>query len=513
MENEMEEKFEDWRGKETIPGKHGGIRPASIACVVEMLHMMVSITIGNNMVLYFMKAMHYSSAEAANMVTNFIGTSYILTLFGGFVADSFLTRSTTFIIFCFIEIMGLFVLTFQAHNPSLQPDGNKSPSTLQSTVLYTGVYAIAIGSGGTRPSLLAHGGDQFDSRHQSLISKFFNWYYFSICFGWLMAVTIMAWIKDIFNISILLLAIALCIFAAGLQLYRLKLPSGSPLTRIANVFISAARNLNGSILDVEMMQSLTSTDNNNNNIHHNKLKFLDKALLNKNISATQVEETRTFLGLLPIFGSTIAMNCCVAQLLTFTVQQGMTMDRKISPSFEIPVSSLSVISIIFILTLIPLYELFSQRINKTSSFALKRIGLGLALSSVSMAVAAIVEAKRKYQAVHNDFKISVFWLLFQYLMLNVSDIVTLGGMQEFFYREAPASMRSISIALGWCSTGMGFFLSSLLVEVTNAITGRLAHQWLGGEDLNKSRLELFYVLLCVVNTLNILNYVFWAKKY
>lgn len=32
MENEMEEKFEDWRGREAIPGKHGGIRAASIAC-------------------------------------------------------------------------------------------------------------------------------------------------------------------------------------------------------------------------------------------------------------------------------------------------------------------------------------------------------------------------------------------------------------------------------------------------------------------------------------------------
>lgn len=207
------------------------------------------------------------------------------------------------------------------------------------------------------------------------------------------------------------------------------------------------------------------------------------------------------------------MNCCVAQLLTFTVQQGMTMNRKISYSFEIPVPSLNVISIIFILSFIPLYELFSQNTNKTSSFSLKRIGLGLALSSVSMAVAAIVEANRKHEAVHNDFRISIFWLVFQYLMLSFSDIVTLGGMQEFFYREAPASMRSMSIALGWCSIAMGFFLSSFLVEVTNAVTGKFGHQWLGGEDLNESRLELFYVLLCVLNSLNLLNYIFWAKKY
>ncbi|EOA34799.1 hypothetical protein CARUB_v10022376mg [Capsella rubella] len=414
MENEMEEKFENWRGRETIPDKHGGIRAASIICVVELMEVMVSIAIGNN--------------------------------------------------------MGLIVLSFQAHNPNLQPEGDNTPSTLQSTVLSTGVYAIAFGTGGTRPSLLAHGGDQFDSRHQRLISKFFNWYYFSICSGWLMAVTVMAWIKDIFDISVVVLAIALCIFLAGLPFYRLKRPSGSPFTRIANVFVSAARYRNNSVLDVEMMQSLTSTDNNID--HHNKC--LDQALLNKNISTTQVEETRTFLGLLPIFLSNIVMNTYAS---------------------------------------IPLYELLGKSANRTSSFALKRIGLGLTLSSISMAVAAIVEANRKHEAVQNNFIISVFWLLFQYIMLSFSDISTLGGMQEFFYREAPTSMKSMSVALGWCSIAIGFFFSSFLVEITNAVTGKLGHQWLGGEDLNKSKVDMFYVLLCVLNTLNLLNYIFWAKKY
>ncbi|KAL1194261.1 Protein NRT1/ PTR FAMILY 4.1 [Cardamine amara subsp. amara] len=279
---------------------------------------------------------------------------------------------------------------------------------------------------------------------------------------------------------------------------------------MVNVLVSAARNRNRFVTDAEITPSHNSTDKS---IHYNKFKFLNKAKLNNKISSTQIEETRTFLALQPIFASTIIMNCCVAQLATFSVQQGMAMNKKISPSFEIPVASLNAIPLFCMVSSLALYELFGEMIlsnnnERSSSFNLKRIGSGLAFSSVSMAVAAIVEIKRKHEAVHNNIKISVFWLEIQYVLLSFSDMLTLGGMLEFFYREAPASMRSIGTALGWCSTAMGFFLSSVLVDVINAVTG-----WLRKEDINESRLELFYVVLCVLNTLNLFNYIFWAKRY
>ncbi|KAG7583330.1 Proton-dependent oligopeptide transporter family [Arabidopsis suecica] len=514
MQVEIEEKFEDWRGKEAISGKHGGIKAAFIACVVETMENMVFLAYSTNFMMYFTKSMNYSSPKAATMVTNFIGTSFLLTIFGGFVADSFLTRFAAFVLFGFIELLGLVLLTLQAHITKLQPQGGKKPSTLQSTVLFTGLYAIAIGVGGVKGSLPAHGGDQIGTRNQRLISGFFNWYFFSVCLGGFLAVTFMVWIEEnkgwstSFNISTAVLASAIFIFVVGCPMYRFKRPAGSPLTRIVNVFVSATRNRNRFVTDAEVTQNHNSTDKS---IHHNKFKFLNKAKLNNKISATQVEETRTFLALLPIFASTIVMNCCVAQMGTFSVQQGMVTNRKLSRSFEIPVASLNAIPLLCMLSSLALFELFGKRIlsnsERSSSFNLKRIGSGLALTSISMAVAAIVEVKRKHEAVHNNIEISVFWLELQFVLLSFSDMLTVGGMLEFFFRESPASMRSMSTALGWCSTAMGFFLSSVLVEVVNGITG-----WLR-DDLNESRLELFYVVLCVLNTLNLFNYIFWAKRY
>lgn len=249
-------------------------------------------------------------------------------------------------------------------------------------------------------------------------------------------------------------------------------------------------------------------------------RFLDRALMDENISENDVEEARTFIGLLPIFASTIFMSCCLAQLQTLSVVQGNLMNRKLGHNFTIPAQSLTVIPLTIMLSFIPLYEhvvkMFGNRVSsKFNVFKpLKRIGLGLMLASVAMAIAAGVEDKRRRVATSDSHKIiSVFWLGWQYLLLGVSDMLTLGGMLEFFYSEAPASMRSISTSLSWVSTSMGSFLSSVLVSIANSVSGRYGKEWLGGNDLNHNRLDLFYTLLCVLNFINFFNYVFWAKRY
>ncbi|EEF28881.1 nitrate transporter, putative, partial [Ricinus communis] len=202
---------------------------------------LVFLSNATNFVAYFIKSMHYPTAEAANMVTNFLGTSFLLTIFGGFICDSFFTRFETFIIFCAIELLGLILLTFQALYHPLQPEINRRPSLYQAAILYTGLYAIAIGVGGVKASLPAHGADQLDRGNQRSLSAFFNWFFFSLCTGGLIASTVMIWIEEnrgwnwSFLISIVALSIALCIFAIGFPIYRYKHPKGSAITRIFKV--------------------------------------------------------------------------------------------------------------------------------------------------------------------------------------------------------------------------------------------------------------------------------------
>ncbi|CAJ2670013.1 unnamed protein product [Trifolium pratense] len=526
LSNIESEEYIDYHGKRADTRKHGGLRPAAIACVVEMLLSLITSCNGVTLVDYFLKSMHYSVAESSNMVTNFLGTAFLLSIFWGFISDSYLTRFTVFVISGILQLMGLLMLTYQAQNPNLQPPENQTPSFIEAIFLYIGLYAIAIGVGGVRATLPAHGGDQLDENNKSLISSYFSWYFFCLCIGGLLSTSVMVPIEQKygwstnFMIMVFVMSLALCTFVAGFPLYRYKIPSGSPLTRIIQVmyifvFVASVRNTTVSTvgsLNHDVTEHLLEREQS-----RDKFKFLNKALMDSNISVSQVKETKTFLGLLPIFVTTIMMNCCVAQILTFSVQQGNLMNKKLY-NLTIPTQSIAVIPILISLIFIILFEQF-KKINKHKdttnikfSKPLFRIGLGLALVSISMFVASIIESMR-LEAFKNGKTLHVFWLTFQYILLGIGDTLTLGGMLEFFYSEAPESMRSICTSLSWCSSSMGLFLSSLLVSLSNAISGKFGMQWFGGKDLNHSRLDLFYALLCVINVLNFMLYVYFAKRY
>lgn len=65
-----------------------------------------------NLVTYLGGTMHVASAEAANMVTDFMGTSFLLSLLGGFLADSFLGRYLTIAIFALLQSLVSLRLLF-----------------------------------------------------------------------------------------------------------------------------------------------------------------------------------------------------------------------------------------------------------------------------------------------------------------------------------------------------------------------------------------------------------------
>ncbi|KAF6155736.1 hypothetical protein GIB67_007173 [Kingdonia uniflora] len=567
------EGYVNWRNKPAMRGRHGGMLAASFALgeynfspVVEILENLAFLANASNLVLYLSKYMNLTPAKSANTVTNFMGTAFLLALLGGFLSDVFFTAYHIYLMSAVIEFLGLLMLTLQARLPSLKP-ATCNPGTVSSmcedvsggkaAFLYFGLYLIALGVGGIKGSLPAHGAEQFNEKTlqgRKQRSTFFNYFVFCLSAGALIAVTLVVWIEDNkgwewgFGISTAAILLSIPVFLTGSATYRNKIPTGSPLTIITKVLIAAALSIcitkspSNAVASVATSPSYPSKPEEEeeeeekteteSSIPTNDLKFLNRAVLTKHMhpllecTIEQVEEVKIVCKIFPIFACTIMLNCCLAQLSTFSVEQAATMNTKVG-HMKIPPASLPVFPVLFIMILAPIYDHFiipfARKVRKTEMGIshLQRIGVGLILSIIAMAVAAFVETKRKSVASYSgllDSKeplpITFFWIGIQYLFLGSADLFTLAGLMEFFFTEAPASMRSLAMALSWASLAMGYYLSSVLVSIVNSVTGSHSHTpWLSGSSLNHYHLEWFYTLMCVLSGLNFLHYIFWASRY
>ena len=229
---------------------------------------------------------------------------------------------------------------------------------------------------------------------------------------------------------------------------------------------------------------------------------------------TQVEEFKSFIRVLPVWASTIALAVSFAQQSTFFVSQANITNRSLGRNFKIPAGSVSVFSTINALIVVPIYEkLVVPFLRKRTGHprgitSLQRMGVGLFISIFAMASAALVEKKRR-DHYPQPFSMSVFWLFPQYFLMGSAEVFAYVGQLEFFYDEATDGTRSISSALFLCEFGIGSWLSTVLVKITEAVTGGQDKGWLRN-DLNKSRLDYFFWILTGINVLNFLVYVFVA---
>lgn len=66
--------------------------------------MMAVAAVGNNLITYVFNDMHFPLSKSANVVTNFIGTVFLLSLVGGFLSDSYLGSFWTMLVFGFVEL-------------------------------------------------------------------------------------------------------------------------------------------------------------------------------------------------------------------------------------------------------------------------------------------------------------------------------------------------------------------------------------------------------------------------
>ncbi|CAN1162760.1 Protein NRT1/ PTR FAMILY 5.8 [Linum perenne] len=475
--------------------------------------------VASNLVTYLTDVVDMSNSAAAKTVNNWCGLTSMLPLLVASLSESYWGRCSTILASCFLYILGLVALTSTA-----MAWGKYPSSSMSYTFLFGSLCLISLGQGGYNPSLQAFGAEQLETgeeddddelRKPNLKSLFFQWWYFGVCAGSLMGVMVMSYIQDNigwvlgFAIPTLAMVASLALFCVGGTIYRIKLS--------AERSEAAELELQEKPLCISKLGK-TATD------------MQQQQQPSKIKTSNLVRNSKTVLRLLPIWAMLLTFAVIFQQPATFFTKQGMTMERTIgkntsSKKFIIPPATLQssiTISIILLMplydkTLIPLSRILTR--NEKGITVMQRMGIGMFLSIIAMVIAALVETKRLQISREtvgketDDVPMKIFWLLPQYILLGISDIFTVVGMQEFFYGEVPVKMRTLGIALYTSVFGVGSFMSAILICLVEWFAGwRNEKSWFS-DDMREARLDKYYWLLAILSSGSLVLYVVLCRFY
>ncbi|KAG2325031.1 hypothetical protein Bca4012_039521 [Brassica carinata] len=540
----------DSKGEIPIRSRTGAWRAALFIIAIEFSERLSYFGIATSLVVYLTTILHQDLKMAVRNANYWSGVTTLMPLLGGFVADAYLGRYATVLLATTIYLMGLILLTLSWFIPGLKPCHEEmcvEPRKAHQIAFFIAIYLISIGTGGHKPSLESFGADQFEDDHpeeRKMKMSYFNWWSAGLCAGVLTAVTVIVYIEDRIGwgvagiILTVVMATSLLIFLIGTPFYRYRAPSGSPLTPMLQVFVAAiAKRHLPYPSDTSLLHELSREEYTKGRLlsSTNKLKFLDKAAIIKNhgsenvmakkespwklATVTKVEELKLLINMIPIWFFTLAFGICATQSSTFFIKQAIVMDRHIGHTFIVPPSSMfALVALSMIISLIVYERLlvpFLRRLTGTDRgiSILKRIGIGMVFSLITMIIAAIVERKRLDYTKQHHMVMSALWLAPQFIVIGIADALTLVGLQEYFYDQVPDSMRSLGIAFYLSVIGAASFVNNLLMTVSDRLAEAISGKSWFGKDLNSSRLDRFYWMLAALTAVNICFFVIVAKRY
>jgi POT family proton-dependent oligopeptide transporter len=157
-----------------------------------------------------------TETESREWMHLFVASAYLFPLIGGIVADAFLGKYLTILLLSLVYCLGHLCLALM-DLPGPLLEATLSPRGW----LLAGLALIAIGSGGIKPCVSAHVGDQFGQSNKHLLERVFGWFYFAINFGSFFSTLLTPWLLQkagagwAFGVPGILMAVATLVFWLG----------------------------------------------------------------------------------------------------------------------------------------------------------------------------------------------------------------------------------------------------------------------------------------------------------
>lgn len=419
---------------------------------------------------------------AKDVFHSFVIGVYFFPLLGGWIADRFFGKYNTILWLSLIYCVGHAFLAIFEH--SIQG-------------FYTGLFLIALGSGGIKPLVSSFMGDQFDQTNKTLAQKAFDLFYFTINFGSFFA-----------SLSMPLL----------LKYYGAAVAFGIPgvLMFIATVFFWLGRKRY-----VHMPPEPKNP--------HGFLPVIRTALLTKIAGQANIGLVLALVGIIsaayalvniPTLGI-VAGLCCALVLVMGFVGAGASLQleraRGIHPDIAVD-GVRSVLRILILFALVtPFWSLFDQKastwilqandMSKPAWFepammqalnpllvmllipfnnfvlypaiermgikltALRKMGAGIAITGVSWIVVGSIQL-----VMDGGSALSIFWQIVPYALLTFGEVLVSATGLEFAYSQAPKAMKGTIMSFWTLSVTVGnlwVLLANVSVK-SPAVTDQIA---------------------------------------
>jgi POT family proton-dependent oligopeptide transporter len=435
------------------------------------------------------------AGAAREVFHTFVLGVYFFPLLGGWLADRFLGKYRTILYLSLVYCVGQACLAFSVANKA---------------GFFTGLFLIALGSGGIKPCVSAFVGDQFDQSNKSLAKVVFDAFYWIINFGSFFATLLMPWFLVWFGPAVafgvpgVLMFISTVVLWLGRRLYVNVPPAPPHPDSFLRVVRSALRTrgpgqalaVGGGVLALGFVV-LGFYDLGQVLLAHTRpllgvvewwclalvalLGFagvgawwqLDRARAAH--PAEAVDGTRNVLRVLVLFALVTPFWSLFDQKASTWVLQARDMTK---PSWFQP-SHMQALNPLLVMLLIPFNNValfpFLRRLGFEPT-ALRRMGLGIAFSGLSwVAAGALQLALDAGQPVH------VAWQILPYVLLTIGEVLVSATGLEFAYSQAPPAMKGAIMAF-WSLTVTVGNLWVLLVNAAvrnDAVTTAIAQSGLG----------------------------------
>ena len=334
-----------------------------------------------------------TEAAATEKVHLFNSAVYLTPIIGGIVADAFFGKYRTIIWLSVVYCFGHAALALM---------GFQGDAVMW---LLAGLVLISIGSGGIKSCVSAHVGDQFGASNQHLITKVFNYFYWSINLGAFLSTLLTPWLLKwygphlAFGIPGILMAVATLVFWLGRRKF---------------IHVPPAKG-----------------------------RFLRETFSKQGL--------RTVGKLFILFLFVAMFWSLFDQTASRWIFQAQEMDRNFL-GVEWLESQIQAVNPVLILTFIPLFTfVLYPRLGRIVKLTpLRKIGAGLFLMAGAFALSSTIQSW-----IDAGQRPNIGWQILAYGLLTAAEVLVSIVALEFSYTQAPRTMKSLVLGLFLFAVSLG----------------------------------------------------------